>query len=863
MNLEGLLRVASKVGTPLALAGIIVIILYALYKQVLALKLFTRIGADPTSRLLQNVLNKLFWLAIIALILGVTSYLLTALFPPSTPSHSSEDGNSRGITAGRDVLVNAPGGVMQTGPGSVVNQIQGIPPEEYARLAKELGVTQAALESFFKILEQQRVPPEDLDSKLREIAASYKRLQAQLQQFLSEDPAVMALRQQASQALEAGDFAQVETLLRQAQERDLQAIQEQQASLKKRQLSAAATSAELGALKNIQLAYAAAAAYYRQAAAVIPKDEAIKQAEYLNYEGMAWIAAGQYADAQPPLEHALALREKVLGPEHADVSASLNNLAALYHTLGRYADAEPRYQRALAIGEKVFGPEHPDVATTLNNLAELYRAQGRYAEAEPHYQRALAIREKVLGPEHPDVAMSLNNLAELYRAQGRYAEAEPHYQRALAIVEKVLGPEHPNVATSLNNLAGSTMPRAGMPRRSRTTSGRWPSGRRCSARSIPTWPRASTTWLQLYHAQGRYADAEPHYQRALAIREKVLGPEHPDVATSLNNLAVLYRAQGRYADAEPRYQRALAIREKVLGPEHPDVATSLNNLAALYHAQGRYADAEPHYQRALAIREKVLGPEHPDVAMSLNNLAELYRAQGRYADAEPRYQRALAIREKVLGPEHPDVATSLNNLALLYHAQGRYADAEPALPAGTDHPGEGARPEHPDVATSLNNLAGLYHTQGRYADAEPRYQRALAIREKVLGPEHPGVAMVVRNYVTLLRTTNREAEAAQLEAQWQARQPPRAWLGIQMKLSTDPPGVIVEQVIAESPAAQAGLQPHDVIILFDGQEVFNPQTLLRLVGTTTIGTTIDVDIIHDGQRRTIPVTLEQRLLSSP
>jgi tetratricopeptide (TPR) repeat protein len=83
-----------------------------------------------------------------------------------------------------------------------------------------------------------------------------------------------------------------------------------------------------------------------------------------------------------------------------------------------------------------------------------------------------------------------------------------------------------------------------------------------------------------------------------------------DVAISLNNLADFYRAQGRYADAEPLYKRALAIREKALGPDHPDIATSLNTLAELYRAQGRYADAEPLYKRSLAIREKALGPDH-------------------------------------------------------------------------------------------------------------------------------------------------------------------------------------------------------------------------------------------------------------
>ncbi|MBO0237246.1 tetratricopeptide repeat protein, partial [Vibrio parahaemolyticus] len=77
------------------------------------------------------------------------------------------------------------------------------------------------------------------------------------------------------------------------------------------------------------------------------------------------------------------------------------------------------------------------------------------------------------------------------------------------------------------------------------------------------------------------------------------------------------------------------IREKALGPDHPNVAMSLNSLAGLYDAQGQYALAEPLYKRSLAIREKALGPDHPNVAMSLNNLAGLYGAQGQDALGEP------------------------------------------------------------------------------------------------------------------------------------------------------------------------------------------------------------------------------------
>ncbi|HEV8715352.1 MAG TPA: FxSxx-COOH system tetratricopeptide repeat protein [Candidatus Binatia bacterium] len=272
----------------------------------------------------------------------------------------------------------------------------------------------------------------------------------------------------------------------------------------------------------------------------------------------------------------------------------------------------------------------------------------------------------------------------------------------------------------------------------------------------------------LYDSQGQYAQAESLLRQALAIREKVLGSEHPDVAQSLNNLAMLYTRQGQYAQAEPLLRQALAIWKKVLGPEHPAVATSLNNLASLYTRQRQYAQAAPLLQRALAIQEKVLGPEHPTVAASLNNLAGLCTRQGQYVQAEPLYQRALAIQETVLGPEHPAVATSLNNLATLYNHQGQYVQAEPLYQRVLAIQETVLGPEHPAVATSLNNLATLYNRQGQYAQAEPLYQRALAIREKVLGPEHPDVATVLKNYAFLLRQTKREAEAEKMEARAKA-----------------------------------------------------------------------------------------------
>ena len=434
----------------------------------------------------------------------------------------------------------------------------------------------------------------------------------------------------------------------------------------------------------------------------------------------AYAAKGRYLEAEPLYKHALAIREKLLGPDSPDLAASLNDLGELYRVQGRNAEAEPLYKRAIAILEKAIGPEHPVVAQCLNNLAILYANEGRFADAEPLHKRALAIREKAFGPGDAAVAASLLNLGEVYRLWGSYDHAEPLYKQAEAIFEKTLGPEHPYVATCLNNLA------------------------------------------LLYGREGRFAEAEPLQRRALAIRKKVLGAGHPEVAEALNNLGELYRDQGRYADAEPLYKQAEEILEKAVGPEHPDVASTLSNLDAIYADEGRYAEAELLGQRVLAIRQKALGPDHPDVAASLNNLAEVYRREHRDADAEPLYKQAVAVLEKAVAPDSPDLAATLNNLAITYVDQGRLAEAEPLHKRSLAIKEKSLGPDHPDVGMSLGNLALLYQEQGRYSEAEPLAKRALSIYEKALGPNHLDVGRALNNLAALYDLEGRFADALPL-----------------------------------------------------------------------------------------------------
>ncbi|MCP4350132.1 MAG: tetratricopeptide repeat protein [Desulfobacterales bacterium] len=263
---------------------------------------------------------------------------------------------------------------------------------------------------------------------------------------------------------------------------------------------------------------------------------------------------------------------------------------------------------------------------------------------------------------------------------------------------------------------------------------------------------------QLYN-QGRYKEAIFPAKRALAIREKTLGPEHPYVAASLNNLAELYRRLGNYTKAETLSKRALAIWEKVRGPEHPNVATSLNNLTLIYMSLGNYAQAESLSKRALAIWEKVRGPEHPNVTTSLNNLAKIYISLGNYTKAEPLLKSALSIREKTLGSQHPKVGIILNNLAALYYFLGKYAQAEPLFKRSLAIREKMLGSEHPDVGGSLNNLAELYRSLGNYTQAELFYKRALTIYEKTVGPEHPYVAKSLNSLALLFSSLGNYTQA--------------------------------------------------------------------------------------------------------
>jgi CHAT domain-containing protein/Tfp pilus assembly protein PilF len=268
----------------------------------------------------------------------------------------------------------------------------------------------------------------------------------------------------------------------------------------------------------------------------------------------------------------------------------------------------------------------------------------------------------------------------------------------------------------------------------------------------------------LYRMTGDFAKARPLLERAVAMFEKEPGIDERGLANCLNNLAVLYRESGEYTKAESLFQRAVAIREKVLGPESAELAETLGNFGDVYRYTGDAAKAEPLYQRAIKIFEKTSGPNDLNTAGALNALGDLYRDMGDYSKAELLLQRAIAICEKAVGPEQVYTATGVNDLARVYEGMGAYDKAAPLFERTVKIYEKVLGPEHPYTATSINNLATAYQDMGEYSKAEALLKRAIAICTKSLGPEHPDTGRSINNLGVVYHKMGKYDEAEALFA---------------------------------------------------------------------------------------------------
>ncbi|KAH6725029.1 hypothetical protein BKA61DRAFT_665703 [Leptodontidium sp. MPI-SDFR-AT-0119] len=266
----------------------------------------------------------------------------------------------------------------------------------------------------------------------------------------------------------------------------------------------------------------------------------------------------------------------------------------------------------------------------------------------------------------------------------------------------------------------------------------------------------------LFTNQGKLAEAEKMYVRALQGCEEVLGPDHTSTLDTVNNLGLLYVDQGKLAEAEKMYLRALQGKEEVLGPDHTSTLFTVNNLGLLYVDQGKLAEAEMMYVRALQGKEEALGPDHTSTLNTIHNLGNLYRDQGKLAKAEKMYVRALQGYKKALGPDHISTLDTVHSLGILYANQGKLAEAEKMYVRALQGKEEALGPDHTSTLDTVHNLGTLYSDQGKLAEAEAMYLRALRGCEKALGPDHTSTLLTVNNLGTLYKDQGKLAEAEKM-----------------------------------------------------------------------------------------------------
>jgi len=244
---------------------------------------------------------------------------------------------------------------------------------------------------------------------------------------------------------------------------------------------------------------------------------------------------------------------------------------------------------------------------------------------------------------------------------------------------------------------------------------------------------------------GRYDAALALAGEAVAERRRLLGPEHPDVAESLNILGTALQERGDYDAAERALREALEIRERALGELHVDTLESLNNLAVVLSLRDRPEDEaeEERLQRiALERRRRVFGDRHLETAQSLNNLAVfLYQRSGAgdLAAAADLLGEALEIREGELGADHPWVANTRSNLANVLLELGRASEAEALFREAIRGWTASLGADHARVAAGWWGLSKALEVSGDLDGALDAARRTAAIDAASLPPGHPNL----------------------------------------------------------------------------------------------------------------------------
>jgi serine/threonine protein kinase/tetratricopeptide (TPR) repeat protein len=236
---------------------------------------------------------------------------------------------------------------------------------------------------------------------------------------------------------------------------------------------------------------------------------------------------------------------------------------------------------------------------------------------------------------------------------------------------------------------------------------------------------------ETYSGLGLLSMAVEQLEKALAVQQAALGPNHPDTLKTVYEVAVAYQEADRFDDAMPRFEEALKLYRAKLGPDHPDTLESMYGLAWSYMHAGRLDEAISLNKEVLKRRQELLGPDHPGTLHAMNGLGWSYQVAGRLDEAIPRFGEALKLYQAKLGPNRRETLESMCGLAWSYWDAGRLDEAirlsEEVLNIAEVKLG----PDHPDTVFVKDIHAGALGLkllqQKRCAEAEPLLRRGLSI----------------------------------------------------------------------------------------------------------------------------------------
>lgn len=236
---------------------------------------------------------------------------------------------------------------------------------------------------------------------------------------------------------------------------------------------------------------------------------------------------------------------------------------------------------------------------------------------------------------------------------------------------------------------------------------------------------------------GELGSARTHLDRALELRRKVLGPDHPDTLDTRRDRGRVLFMMGNVEEAEAEIRQTLARQEEILGRDDPRTLQTVGHLAAVIVEGRGAAEARGLAERLIATYRSQRGPFATETLRAQNLLARILIAQGEYVRAEALARETAAAQQRAFGPEDPDALSTLNTLAGVLWFQGKLPELEQIVRSTLEIKTRLFGPEHPEVLDLRNNLATLLAGTGKAAEAEALARETLAVRRKVLGPEHP------------------------------------------------------------------------------------------------------------------------------